>query len=851
MPGILSFASVLSQALGQQFQKLKLGAGGLISDVSISTSGGADATDTIVIRTDSYNGYLWNPNATSPVGNAGAIPGAWHELMTAASMPAAFTNMASGYGAGTPMLAVAPSDANTMYAVWREAFPDPLTNSVIYKTTNKGANWARAGSFSINSNDANANAGAPIRFNGQRMQVHPTNSSVCFVGFQADGGLWCTLDGGATWNQISGTGWVNPGSGSEGVWGLQFNPSTPNTLYAFSDGNGVYQTTNANLGASATWTKINSGSGPSAVYMADITPNGIYYVCDSWGNGNIWSYNGTWTEQITGNIYGGVNCDPSDATGVHVVAVTGDGRLNEHTSGGWSGLTQFPTVAWNDIPWQGANAVGLNPISTGYSKANSNVLYLHGELDFFKCTFPSGSVTTSTTPNWISMGVGEEQIVGNCIICGVSGKPVFAGWDFSLFQPPLTSYPLVGGISLTGGTQLNTMWSLDYAKNNSSFIVGIGGGSQYPAGFASQQSFYSSNSCASCTLLQNTHDGVHPCVAPNGWTTTGNPDGGCISVSTASNWIWASNGTGGSTGEQPFYTLNGGIDWTAVTLPGVSSYSGFQSSVPNTLNRQVSADEVTTGTFYLYFNGVGFFTTTNGGATWTKNSTSPPGGITSIFAVPGHAGHLWAYAGGGAGLPEHFNPLTESQVYYTPDAGTTWVQVNTIGFVSGGIGFGAAATGQSYPAVYAQGWNTQTSSSNVTIGSAGNYTFNVGAGLSGTYGSGTSLAGVPVNVQQNTFGSPFPAAIGTIASYDNVSGNLVCNLTEIVTTGNTSSWVVSTWGLWQNTGGESATPIWNQIAGSTGWPFNSFDMVSSICGDPSIFGQVYIAQAGSGGLVRM
>ena len=83
--------------------------------------------------------------------------------------------------------------------------------------------------------------------------------------------------------------------------------------------------------------------------------------------------------------------------------------------------------------------------------------------------------------------------------------------------------------------------------------------------------------------------------------------GGTIAASTPQNIIWAP-----SSGNQPYYTLNGGTTWNPITLPGVTSWSSFDFAWYLD-QRSVTADRVLANTFYLYDPGQGVFETSNGG----------------------------------------------------------------------------------------------------------------------------------------------------------------------------------------------------------------------------------------------
>ena len=138
-------------------------------------------------------------------------------------------------------------------------------------------------------------------------------------------------------------------------------------------------------------------------------------------------------------------------------------------------------------------------------------------------------------------------------------------------------------------------WSIDYASSNPSFLVGIADNWGTRA-------------------VQDTR----PMAARPGLPSQ-------LSVRCRQQFYWRNDCSkhadkhymGACRRVRPYYTLNGGVTWSPVVLPGVSSWSGFDFAYYFDA-RTVTADRVLPNTFYLYFAGQGVYETTNGGATWTQ-----------------------------------------------------------------------------------------------------------------------------------------------------------------------------------------------------------------------------------------
>jgi len=195
------------------------------------------------------------------------------ETTTAGDSWTAISQVLNTSGGFVDTVAIAPSDANTVYASTggRDA-----PTSQVFVTTNHGEMWTQR-DLPRGSNRVN------------EIRVDPANAKIAYaVVNRFNGGhVFRTTDGGASWTNISGTG--GGALPNLPVWSIQIDNSTsPSTLYIGAD-DGVY--TSTNLGDS--WSRLGTGLPNVQVFQVEF--NGSLRILGAATHGR-----GAWEIQIAG-----------------------------------------------------------------------------------------------------------------------------------------------------------------------------------------------------------------------------------------------------------------------------------------------------------------------------------------------------------------------------------------------------------------------------------------------------------------------------------------------------------------------------------------------------------------------
>jgi hypothetical protein len=632
---------------------LKVGAGGWITGIDASLDG-----TTYTLRTDTYGGYVGNPNAGET----------WQQLVRADTMPVSFAaSMGDALAEGVYELRVAPSDGNRLYMVYRKK---------VYRSTDRGTTWTET-AFSY-SGPMDPNDG--YRMWGEKAAVDPVNPNVVFVG-TVGSGLSVTTDGGATWYAPTS---VPVATHPAGITGIVFDASSASggttlTAYASSNGNGVYRTTDGG----ATWSLLSGG--PTAVTHAAVASDGAYYAVTG-STGLVYRYAaGAWSSSDSGlQTAHTVTTDPFNAA--RVIAGRDSGNLSISTNRGasWgSGTIWTMTRQATDVPWlAAANESYMSSGGTRLDPVVPNKLWFTEGIGVWYTTAPDNAARTS----WTSWSAGIEQLVARDVKVPPGGANVIlAGMDRSVWVVPRdnSSYP-ARYVTMGSSASLIAAWALAYASDSPSSVVAI-----INRGLAGEPelSGYSLDGGATWTRFP---------VQPG----SGGQCGDVVAPSIDN--VIAVIGT-----RYAYRSTDRGATWTPLSLPGDSGANSSNLHCGFNCGKHILAiDGADPNTIYLYFYTRGLYRSSDGGATWTlaTSNTFDGGNMywqTKLRSVPGKAGHLFLTAGqaGAAGQP---NPAA-TFLWRSTDGGSTWTKVPDLAEPYD-VALGKAAPGASYPAIYVVGW---------------------------------------------------------------------------------------------------------------------------------------------------
>ena len=558
---------------------------------------------------------------------------------------------------GVESLAIDPSDPNRLYL----ACADYPTPNAIFISTNQGATFARVTPpFAMHANNDG-------RSNGERLAVDPNLNSLLFYGSR-DTGLYKSVNYGSSWSKVNSFP-VNTTANGAGLVFVQFvqNSGTPGSatpvifVGVSQPINNLYESTDGGV----TWTNVPVGA-PSTQMPHHAAQDGLgnMYLTydDNCGPNNI-SVGSVWKLNLStlasANVtpptgqggFAGVSVDLQNPTTLLVSTMDrwspsppGD-QIYRSINGGasWKAtLSGQPSTA--SAPWSVArNSHWAGDVEIDPFDSN-HALFITG-YGIIGCTNLTAADSNGTV-NWAFNNDGLEELVPSAIASPSSGPSLLSvHGDIGGFR----HYNLDVSPPVTDyfATHRVTSISIDFAELNPAVMVRTFAETPYGG--------YSLNNGTSWSDFSS-----RPSTTANG--------AGYVSVSAnGSRMVWIPQNS------IAYYSANNGASWTASTGGPTGSL------VP-------IADRVNSSKFYIYANSR-LYLSTDGGVSYTAETAFASGGFTPS-AVFGFEGHVWVATTGG--------------LWFTTNSGANFTRLSTVQ-QAGSVGFGKAAPGHSYPAIYING----------------------------------------------------------------------------------------------------------------------------------------------------
>ncbi|WP_030373350.1 RICIN domain-containing protein [Streptomyces rimosus] len=550
---------------------------------------------------------------------------------------------------GIDALATDPVDPDRLYLATGTYTNNWAGNGAILRSTDRGRTFQRTDlPFKLGGNEDGRGA-------GERLAIDPSDHRSLLLGTRKNG-LWRSTDHGVTWRQVS-TFPVKDGAGSgAGISFVTYGPAGSNTvyvgvadrsasLYRSTDGGSTWQAVPGHPTGQMPQHGVVSGDGSLYLtYTDNLGPNGVTA-------GSVWKYTpagGAWKDiSPSKGAYGfsGLAVDPRKPSTVMVTTLDRwwpEDEIYRSTDGGttWKALAGKSVRNASAAPYIGTHTGHWMTALAIDPSDSGHVLY--GTGNGIWRSKDADATDSGGTSHWSVGARGLEETALMDAIAPPGGATVITamGDQGGFRHDDLTKVP--------AGRMNNPMMSnstdIDFAQANPSVMVRVGSG--------------------------GAQDGAYSTDGGNSWTgfrsepVAGADSGQVALAADGSSIVWT------EAGQVPYRSTDKGASWSKVGGLGAGAV--------------VVADRSSAGTFYSLAGGT-LYASTDGGATFTARATGLPSG-GRLKAVPGVAGDLWI-AGGDQGL------------LHSTDGGRTFARLTTVKSAAA-LGFGKAAPGASYQALY-------------------------------------------------------------------------------------------------------------------------------------------------------
>nr|WP_229519140.1 exo-alpha-sialidase [Massilia rhizosphaerae] len=563
---------------------------------------------------------------------------------------------------GIDALAVDPRDADDLWLLAGTAYLNGGRTAILH-STDGGKTFAVVDvtrQFKTHGNGMG-------RQDGERLAVDPADSKLLYVGTRRDG-LFKSVDAGRTWRRMAGlpvtstpndVGIVavvpDPASVRDGqarrlfAGVSRFGAVGPN-LYRSDDGGATFAPVAGAPVDLMPQRAVPDGAGNLIVTFA----NGAGPHPDRGGRepmdrGQVWKYaiaSGAWTNITPAGWtrpFAGISVDPKNPQRL-VVSTINTFLPQGDAKGDRIFLSRDGGATWTDV------------IARGFVRDGAGVPWVRGHAIHW-----AGSVAfdpADTHAVWVTSGNGVFRTAN------IDAAP--ATWTFTV--DGLEETVPLGLVSIPGGPLVSAIGDYDGFLHDDPARYGRIHEPQIgtTTGLAFAAKDVRTMVRVGDSMLV-THDGGAT------WTKTAALEGrrGRVAMSADGAVILHAP----ERAQEVWRSADGGATWTRA--------AGLAAP-----NLRPVADPVDPHVFYAY-DGTALFASTDGGATFAPRARLAPGGSPLVRVAPGRAGDVWVALKGGG--------LVRSR-----DGGAHFAPIAKVAYC-GAVGFGKAAPGHDYPAVYIWG----------------------------------------------------------------------------------------------------------------------------------------------------
>ncbi|WP_055598624.1 RICIN domain-containing protein [Streptomyces aureus] len=549
---------------------------------------------------------------------------------------------------GIDALATDPGDPDRLYLAAGTYTNEWAGNGALLRSTDRGRTFRRTDlPFKLGGNEDGRGA-------GERLVIDPADNRTLLLGTRKNG-LWRSTDSGVTWRQVSSFPVKDGASSGAGISFVTYGPAGGNTVYVgvADKSTSLYRSTDGGT----TWQAVPGQptgqfpqhgvlSGDGSLYLTYTNapgPNGVT-------GGSVWKHTpsgGAWKNvSPSQGSYGfsGLAVDPRKPSTVMVTTLDRwwpEDEIYRTADGGttWKALADKSVRNASAAPYVGTHTGHWMTALAIDPFDSGHVLY--GTGNGIWRSKDATATDSGGTSHWTAGARGLEETALMDAIAPPGGATVLTamGDQGGFRHEDLTKVP-AGRLS---NPMMTNSTDIDFAQANPSMMVRVGRG-------GAQDGAYSTDGGTSWTGFK-----AEP--------ATGAQDGHVALAADGSTIVWT------QAGQAPHRSTDKGASWSKVRGLGTDAV--------------VVADRSSARTFYSLAGGT-LHASTDGGATFTARATNLPAG--RLTAVPGVAGDLWI-AGGAKGL------------LHSTDGGSTFTTLTTVRSASA-LGFGKAAPGASYQALY-------------------------------------------------------------------------------------------------------------------------------------------------------